>query len=332
VTIETNTDFDAAFAEFSTPDDKKPADAAPAAEADAGAEGASKPVDEGASDGGADGKPSADGGSGGSAADSATGADDAAAGAAGAEGAAVAAEGGKDGAEPVVAPAAEVKTEAKPTADADDVLNRLAKIVSETKPQAEAPAAAAAPAGDEKPLYSTEEEEFLTGYDKDWGDVVRGEALKRRGEYKDLLQYIFTEVGKFVGPLRQTTEALAERTHLTDIKTNVPDYSDDLRDRVVTWAKTQPEYLQAAYDQVIQQGTADEVRDLVERYRKETGQVVAAAAPAVVTPGKDNELSEPAKQAAAALAPVESKRSGVQQPGDPSDFDDAWKQFSKVED
>jgi hypothetical protein len=64
---------------------------------------------------------------------------------------------------------------------------------------------------------------------------------------------VFQEVGKFVAPLRETTDTLAERTHLADLKTNVPDYSDDLRAQVIEWAKTQPEYLQGAFNQVIQQ-------------------------------------------------------------------------------
>jgi hypothetical protein len=317
VTVEAHEDFDAAFAQFSTPDDKKVEDntaaaaATDGAEKEAPAEGAEKekPAEAAAAAEGAEKEVPAEG--------------EAAAAAEGAE-----KEVPAEGEAAATAKAAEKEEPAKPAVDSDDVLNRLAKIVSETKaaePEAKPQAEAAA---DEAPaLYSTEEQEFLAGYDKDWADVVRGEALKRRGEYRDMLQYIFTEVGKFVAPLRDTTTLLAERTHLSDIKSNVPDYSDNLRDQVVAWAKTQPEYLQAAYDQVIQQGTADEVRDLVERYRKETGQVAPAAA-AAANSGKDNELSEPAKQAAAALAPVESKRSGVQQASDPSNFDDAWKQFA----
>lgn len=320
MTVEAATDFDAAFAEFSTPDDKKPADAAPAAAAED-----KKPADAGGEDGAADGS-SSDNDSGDPGADSGT---DAGAGDDSGDKPADAAEAPEKVDEARAKPDEPVKADEK-SADADEVLNRLAKIVNDTKPKSEEkPAAAEAPADEAKPLYSQEEEEFLTGYDKDWGDVVRGESLKRRGEYKELLEYIFTEVGRFVAPLRDQTTVLAERTHLSDIKSNVPDYNDDLRDRVVAWAKTQPEYLQPAYDQVIQYGTADEVKDLVERYRKDTGQAAPAAAAAPT--GKDNELSSEAKKAAAALAPVESKRSGVQQPGDPASFEDAWKQFASTD-
>ena len=74
-------------------------------------------------------------------------------------------------------------------------------------------------------------------------------------------------------------------------------------------------------------GDAAAVKDLIERYRAATGIVKPAGAGDAGKPaGKDKELSSEAKKAAAALAPVESKRSGVTAPSDPANFDDAWKQ------
>ena len=102
-------------------------------------------------------------------------------------------------------------------------------------------------------------------------------------------------------------------------------------EEIRAWVDQQPAYLQAAYTQVIQQGTAEEVADLVGRYRKETGKGGAGAPTEPVTPsGAEAELSEPVKQAAASLAPVGSKRSVVSQPDDPSNFDDAWKRFADM--
>jgi hypothetical protein len=179
-------------------------------------------------------------------------------------------------------------------------------------------------------LYSQEEKDFLTGYDKDWADVARGEALKRRAEYDALLKHVFSQVAAFVKPIQETAETLAQRTFTTDVKTAVPDYSDQLRAEVVDWVKSQPTYLQVAYNHVIEEGTVDEVKDLVDRYRTSTGKAApkpaGAGGAAPKTPDKGNELSDEAKKAAAALAPVDSKRSGVQAPSDPSNFDDAWKE------
>ncbi len=72
--------------------------------------------------------------------------------------------------------------------------------------------------------------------------------------------------------------------------------------------KTQPKYLQPAYQHVIENGTADEVIDLIGQWRTSTGAAVPAA---VVASKSDTELSTAAKKAAAALAPVTSKRTAV---------------------
>jgi hypothetical protein len=63
-----------------------------------------------------------------------------------------------------------------------------------------------------------------------------------------------------------------------------------------------------------------EEQDFLATYDKDYAEIARAS------PARGNELSDEAKKAAAALAPVDSKRSGVQQPSDLSNFDDAWKQ------
>jgi hypothetical protein len=378
------TDFDTAFAEFASPDDKKPADAAAAGSGDGGAaasggagDGQGAGGDSGGGSGGADAG-AGDGGAGdgsGGAASGATGGEAAAAGADGATGAtgdgtggdgAGAGAGAAAGADAGAAAGAASGSDAGAAAakpgdaagaagaeaaagaaaagaaapDADAILAGLKKLVG----QGEAPAAGAEAAGGEAagdgaaaggapaPIYNDEETAFLKKYDEDWGDVVRGEALKRRAEYQQLLSHVFSQVANFVKPIQETADQLAERTFSTDLRTAVPDYSNQLRDEVTTWVKSQPTYLQVAYNHVITEGTVDEVKDLVERYRTATGKAApkpAGAGGAAPKPaGAGNELSDEAKKAAAALAPVDSKRSGVSAPSDPSNFDDAWKQAS----
>jgi hypothetical protein len=153
--------------------------------------------------------------------------------------------------------------------------------------------------------------------------------MRRQGEYKQLLDFVFSEVRKYVDPLRDTLDSLAGRTHLSDVRAAVTDYSDNLRQQVIDWVKTQPAYLQTAYEHVITEGTVDEVKDLVDRYRQATGQVAPPGSGTGQKTGGTNELSGEAKKAAEALAPVESKRSEVVGSGDPTSFDDGWAQFAK---
>jgi hypothetical protein len=207
----------------------------------------------------------------------------------------------------------------------------LGELVNAAAKPAEPPPAAPA-AAPEPDIYTPEEKQFLAQYDQDWADVSKGEALRRRGEYKEMLNYVFGQVQQYMAPYLAQIEAVSGRTHLADIRSAVPDYSDTLRQEVLDWTKTQPAYLQPAFDHVINNGTLEEVKDLIGRYRQATGQAAApggVSTPLSQEPARTNELSGVAKEAAAALAPVESKRSEVMQPSDPSNYDDAWKQAAK---
>jgi hypothetical protein len=219
---------------------------------------------------------------------------------------------------------------AENAADEDDeILRKLSALVRKGA-EKEAPASRqeapqAQPQAEAPPLYTEEETKFLQEYEKDWPDVAKAEALRRRQEYHQLVGFVFGEVAKELKPLLETVNVLATRTHLSELQSTVTDY-DTVRDKVIDWVGTQPKYLQAAYQRVIQEGTVDEVADLVERYKRETGAVAKPAAPA--SRKRDTELPPAAKQAAAALAPVGSKRSAVVTGIDPSDFGSAFEAFA----
>ena len=205
----------------------------------------------------------------------------------------------------------------------DELLDRFARIVKEK----DAPAAEThevPPQQQQQPYYTEEEAKFLQDYEKDWPDVAKAEALRRRAEYRDLVSYVFQEVAKEFLPRLERVDTLAERTHLNDLYTKVDDY-DDARDKVVDWVGKQPTYLRQAYNHVIQQGTVDEVVDLINRYKQETG---SRRAPAPVSRKTETELPTATKQAAAALAPVSSKRSAVIAGQDPNDFESAFASFA----
>jgi len=203
-------------------------------------------------------------------------------------------------------------------------LARLAELVKQPPaPKAAEPEVQPAPEP-EADIYSADEKTLLAEYEKDWPDVAKAEALRRRGEYRDLVNHVFREVAKELGPLSQTLKTLAERTHLNDLHEKVEDY-DDVRDKVIDWVNNQPTYLQNAYKHVIQHGTPDEVADLVTRYKKET----APDTPTTPAQKTEAELPTTTKQAVAALAPVSSKRSTIVQADDPNDFEGAFAAFAK---
>jgi len=230
--------------------------------------------------------------------------------------------------ETVETPAVEEPVVEEPKSDpTQDLISKFSEIIERTKPVKEEPTQQQVQQEVVPEIYSKDEEAFLKTYDSDWPDVRKGEALIRKQEYHHLLGYVFKEVAGQLKPMMETLQTLAERTHYGDITAQVSDYSD-IRDKVVEWAGNQPSYLQGAYKHVIEHGTVDEIKDLIDRYKRENGgQSVTTQTPTQKTVV---ELPTATKQAAAALAPVKSKRSVVKSDGpDLNDFDSAFAAFSK---
>jgi hypothetical protein len=190
----------------------------------------------------------------------------------------------------------------------------------------EPPAAAAAE--EPQPLFTKEEDAKIEHFRKEWPEVAEAFDLQARALAQSVLKYAFEQIGGVVNPMRETLDILATRTHYGDLKDKVGEYTPAERDEIIGWVKEQPTYLQTGMMSVIEGGTAEEVADLVGRYREATGkQPAGALADDKGPPGGDVELSDEAKKAAAALAPVSTKRSTLQAPDDKSDFNGAFAKF-----
>lgn len=215
----------------------------------------------------------------------------------------------------------------KPTRLSDDeLIDRLSSAVAQKAqpPKEETKQPEQQPEPDDPQAFMSEEERNLVSeYQKDWPDVSKAESLIRKSEYQQVVKYVFEQVAAEMRPVIEQVQALAQRTHYSELQSAVGEDYDDVRDKVVEWVDTQPEYLQDAYNRVIQNGTVDEVADLVNRFKQETG--TAAPPP---TPEKEAELPPAAKKAAKSLAPVSSKRTVVPESEDPGDFESAFSKFA----
>lgn len=166
----------------------------------------------------------------------------------------------------------------------------------------------------------------LNKLEGDWADVIRIFELKSKAERG----FVSTATGKAmkamvdhieaqVAPIAETTQALQEQRHFEDIRAKHPDF-DAVHAKLEPWIKLQPAYLQKTYNEVYTGGTAEEVVDLVQRFKDANG---------IVAPKPSDETHTPPKQKPAvdqkkidALAPVGSQRSTVQDKGaDKNDFD-----------
>lgn len=249
---------------------------------------------------------------------------------------------------PVVAEAAPVVTEAAPAvAEAAPAVSDTAAEIAALKaqiealqkaPVAEVPAPATATPEPAAPVYTVAEQAVIDKYRADWPDIQAGEALVRRAEYRDLIGYVFAQIKPSIDALTEATQSTSSRTQYQDLTALVPDY-DVVRDKTLAWVETQPAYLKRAYQEVANSGTAADVADLINRFKKETGYAAPAAPAAAMTtpaatpavaPVVNAALPPAAAAAVAALKVVKSSRSEAATTVDANDFDGAFAEFAKA--
>ena len=186
-------------------------------------------------------------------------------------------------------------------------------------------------------IYSAEEQAELAELQKDWPDLHRLFSLMARQLQVDTLNYAFSEVGKAIQPLQESVSTYSTNDHMAAIYDAHSDY-DQVYQPVMEWIEQQPSFLKAAYQNVVKQGTAEDVSTMIQRFKDETKWVAPTqgaqgaggtrpatpAAAASTPPQQQTGLSEAAKKAAKAMGAVGTKRSAAANAQDPNDFDGAW--------
>jgi hypothetical protein len=237
---------------------------------------------------------------------------------------------------PAADPPAADPPAADPPADGKEVdalIDRLASAVASKAPaKASDPPAADPPAAEAPPLFNEAETAVLAKFKEDWPQEHEAINLMQRELGSGIIQYVFDQIAPAVREVKELASTLALRAQVGDLTDGLGEYpSDQEIDQIKDWVKTQPAYLQDGMNGVIDGGTADDVVDLVNRYREATGKQPAGAQVEEPAPQGETELSGAAKQAAEALAPVGSKRSAVQSPEDSSNFDASWARWADME-
>lgn len=234
---------------------------------------------------------------------------------------------------PDAAPAANPTDSTEPTETPEQLVTRLQTELAALKaapvavaPEPEKPAAP-------EPAYTAAEQDVLSTYQKDWPEVIAGEQLIRREEYKDLVSHVFREVQKRYDHLLPFAEQVETDTQYTRIMTLAPDYPA-VRKPTLDWIEKQPEYLKKAYNEVVTSGTPEDVVDLINRFKAETKYqppaVVSILAAAVPAAGGMAEPGAAARKATAALKVVATERTAPTDSEDPNDFSGAFEEFTKV--
>lgn len=188
-------------------------------------------------------------------------------------------------------------------------------------PQPQAPA-------EPQSIYTEAEQAELKTLQEDWPDLHKMFSLMARQLQVDTLNYAFSEVGKVIAPLQESVQTFSVNDHMAAIYEAHEDY-DQVYQPAMEWVDKQPNFLKTAYQNVIKQGTAEDVVQMIQRFKDETGwksPAVAGNPPAVAgtPPTQTTGLSDAAKKAAKAMGAVGTKRGAQAGAQDPSDFDGAW--------
>lgn len=229
--------------------------------------------------------------------------------------------------EPVQAEAPAPKEPEKAPAE-QDIIDRLAQAVKERVQPVQVPQEPQhqPQAYEPQPVLTQDDYKQLEAFEKDWPDVAKAMDLRAKEQAHAIVNHIFKEFAQEFRPVAQTVQQMRAQMHMQELHSKVSDY-DDVRDKVVEWANSQPDYLRGAYQHVIQRGTPEQVQDLINRYRAETAPPPAPAPVAAPT----KQLSPAVKKAAEKLAPVQSKRSNVVRGDDPNDYDGSFEQWAKAQ-
>jgi hypothetical protein len=185
------------------------------------------------------------------------------------------------------------------------------------------------------PVLSDEHTKALADFEKEWPDVAKAVKVQQahvvaglEARFARALTAIVQKIYDDIGPMAQTSANVEANLFRTQVLEAHKDY-DAIYPQLPAWIEKQPAYLVDAYKRVYNEGSVQEVSDLVHRYKESNG--IGAQTPGTpAAPAKPADQQSAAAKAAAAkkaseLAPVAAKRTTpAPQSQDPNDFDGAF--------
>lgn len=208
--------------------------------------------------------------------------------------------------------------EAEARKAAEEKAAKLEKDLAEAKKSGSAPAPAPATPAPADPFAAVADElpEFVAATKAAIAQAITGltEQLGRVPTKEEVAALIDTKTAATV----QTVAANAEEQHWTAIRSAHTDI-DTLKapdSPLFGWVASQPDYIQEGMAKVLDSGTANQVIDLISRFKKETNQ-----------PAKNDPPAPPAGISQAAYA-VKTKPAAIAPGSDPGEgkFEDAFQE------
>lgn len=132
---------------------------------------------------------------------------------------------------------------------------------------------------DENAGLTDDEKALLKEYEEEFDTVSKAESLRRKALETRLRTEIGAEMeGKFelfraaLNEVAKAVQETVDSNHFGKIKSVHKDF-ESLRDsgKIKTWIESQPKYLQPSLKAAYSEGEADDVIDLITRFKQETG-------------------------------------------------------------
>jgi len=233
--------------------------------------------------------------------------------------------------EPPAAPPAPTVDEIAAKAAAKVAADAQAKADKEAADSAAKAAAddAAARAGKEN--VSTDEQAILDTLEANFPEVTAANAVLSRvimARVENMVEQRVNAVLAQIAPIAAVTQNVARNAHEQAILAKHPDAFTTLP-QVEAWVDSQPKILKAAYNRVLDNGNTDDIIELYDVFKKDTGSAQTPGSPGAAP---DAAAAKAAAEAAAKEAKLKAQegirsRQTTQQSGvDEDDFQGAFNQ------
>lgn len=237
---------------------------------------------------------------------------------------------------PAPAPAPVDQAPAQPLS-VDALAQALAELTARQQVQAPAQAPVEPPKAEPKfeDFLSDDEKAVLADYDKEWGEVSKAEQIRTKAAVNLALAQYDAKVNAKLAPVLDYIQQSSSATHEGAIQAAHPDVQQIAPD-LQNWVANNPiAMIRKEGERIIKEGLANEVIDLITMFKQATGRTGAGPASTVASPAAQEPAAPAAPAPAAAPAPsapaavataavVDSKRAGIPQAKDMTDFESAW--------
>lgn len=178
----------------------------------------------------------------------------------------------------------------------------------------------------ESPL-NEDDTKALTAMKEDWPEMTRGvesmiKSLRSEisSEIKQAVASVFTQLQ----PALKTVESVATNTFLDQLEKQHSD-AEAIYPKVEEWVKSQPGALSAAYKNILDVGSVEEVAEVFTMFKKATGfesqQPSEKNKPRVVPKEKSRKVEQ--------MRTMKRERSGISAEVDENDFDSAFERAAQ---